>query len=71
MILPTTYASVVDTILFAALHSTVSMRSRDDNRPGGSPSYSDANLHLEPLLHGGHALEVRNAGADVLIDRLL
>lgn len=32
---------------------------------------SNTNLHLEPLLHGGSALEVLGGGFDVLFDRLL
>ena len=31
----------------------------------------DTNLHLEPLLHGGSALEVLDAGRDVLLNALL
>lgn len=31
----------------------------------------DTNLHLEPLLHGGSALEVLGSGLDVPVDRLL
>lgn len=32
---------------------------------------SDTNLHLEPLLHGGSALEVGSGGADVVVNGLL
>ena len=34
-------------------------------------TYGDTDLHLEPLLHGRHALEVPDAGLDVLLDALL
>ena len=40
------------------------------NGRGGWP-YGDTDLHLEPLLHGSHALQVRDACADVLIDGFL
>lgn len=32
---------------------------------------SDTNLHLEPLLHGGSALQVGSGGLDVVVDGLL
>ncbi len=31
----------------------------------------DADLHLQPDLHGGHSLEVLDAGGDVLLVELL
>lgn len=34
-------------------------------------TYGDTDLHLEPLLHGRHALEVLDAGLDVLLNALL
>lgn len=34
-------------------------------------SSGDADLHLEPDLHGGHPLEVLDAGRDVLLVKLL
>lgn len=34
-------------------------------------TYGDTDLHLEPLLHGRHALEVADAGLNVLLDGLL
>lgn len=34
-------------------------------------TYGDTDLHLEPLLHGRHALKVLDAGGDVLLNALL
>ena len=34
-------------------------------------SSGDSNLHLQPHLHGGHTLEVLDAGGNVLLVKLL
>jgi len=46
------------------------MLARHLQTDSGCP-YGDANFHLEPLLHGSHALEVLDASLNILIDGLL
>ena len=65
------YASVVDTVLLTTLWYLLAFMSALKTRLNKDLSYGDANLHLEPLLHGRHPLEVGDACLDVLVDGLL